>query len=610
MLIKCGSYSFDDTQLNYSHPEKECYAVVHGCEDNHVYVYGRAFKVITDALGVQKILEETKPYKKLSVRFSRMKARLSLYNATFEHQPGATNIADFLSRHAPKRPDLRNLNIEMEKHVNQIAIQQVPSVISVEQMLEAISKDDELTRVKKLIISKFKVKKELFAINNFRYILAELSIASNGLILRNDLLVIPKSLQQQVIDYAHEGHPGMVLVKRLLRSICWFPGMDKQIDNTIRSCIACQCNVDTTTTEPIIASTLPEDKMQVLALDFSSKTPTNDYLLVGVFEKARYPLYKLTKGMTTEDAKRVCVQIFKQYGTPKFIKTDNGPAFISHEWARFSREQKFVHQKITPLHPEANGMAERIMQPINKAIRAAMVDKSDWRVNLSRFIRNYRSTPHSSTGLSPSLLQHGIDNYPLLPKMFDKILTTEMQEQVRMNDYEAKRKMKLYADRYQHTKHRDFALNDPVLVKWLRTSKHQPLFDPHPYRITKINGSLLVATRLNHQITRNSKYFKIVSEECYDNAMKLVKTPAIKPKFSVGYNYDELIMDQFDSVIITPPPSVQPQLQPHVLVENVTAANVGTPVATTDRVRPRSRSSMDCDGVATRTRSRMASLMH
>jgi transposase InsO family protein len=63
--------------------------------------------------------------------------------------------------------------------------------------------------------------------------------------------------------------------------------------------------------------------------------------------------------------------IFATYGTPRRIETDNGPPFNSREFKEFGREEGFEHHNITPLHPRANGEAERFMQMLNKTERVA-----------------------------------------------------------------------------------------------------------------------------------------------------------------------------------------------------------------------------------------------
>ncbi|MFY8165101.1 MAG: reverse transcriptase/ribonuclease H family protein, partial [Sediminibacterium sp.] len=97
-LIRCDSHSFNEAEINYSHLEKEAFACVWACKTNHIYVYGRRFKCITDALSVKKIFEEDKTRKRTPIRFVRWKSDLSIYNVEFVHRSGSKNIADYLSR--------------------------------------------------------------------------------------------------------------------------------------------------------------------------------------------------------------------------------------------------------------------------------------------------------------------------------------------------------------------------------------------------------------------------------------------------------------------------------------------------------------------------------
>ena len=88
--------------------------------------------------------------------------------------------------------------------------------------------------------------------------------------------------------------------------------------------------------------------------------------------------------------------------------------------------------------------------------------------------------------------------------------------------------MKKYADLYQNVRHRDFNLNVPVLYLWNRKNKHQPIFDPHPYRVITKKGTMITAKSGDHQLTRNSKMFKIITKNCYQAAMKIVEKEKIK----------------------------------------------------------------------------------
>ena len=55
----------------------------------------------------------------------------------------------------------------------------------------------------------------------------ELSVSENGILLRGNRIVIPKTLRSQVVKLAHIGHQGVVKTKGLLRSKVWFPTIDR-----------------------------------------------------------------------------------------------------------------------------------------------------------------------------------------------------------------------------------------------------------------------------------------------------------------------------------------------------------------------------------------------
>ena len=65
----------------------------------------------------------------------------------------------------------------------------------------------------------------------------ELTVSASGnLILRGTRIVIPKSLQEHVVNLAHEGHQGQVKTKSLLREKVWFPNIDKSVETKVKSC--------------------------------------------------------------------------------------------------------------------------------------------------------------------------------------------------------------------------------------------------------------------------------------------------------------------------------------------------------------------------------------
>ena len=109
------------------------------------------------------------------------------------------------------------------------------------------------------------------------------------------------------------------------------------------------------------------------------------------------------KSVTSELVNRE-LEIFAVHGNPESLKTDNGSQFTSTEFASFLKENDIYHLTSTPFWPQANGEVERQNRSLLKAIKMAQVEKKDWKREMLKFLLAYRSTPHSTTGVTPAEL--------------------------------------------------------------------------------------------------------------------------------------------------------------------------------------------------------------
>ena len=62
----------------------------------------------------------------------------------------------------------------------------------------------------------------------------------NGLVLKGNRIVIPKSLQNEMKTLLHNGHFGIVKIKNRAREIMFWPGINNDIENIVRTCDVCQ----------------------------------------------------------------------------------------------------------------------------------------------------------------------------------------------------------------------------------------------------------------------------------------------------------------------------------------------------------------------------------
>ena len=78
------------------------------------------------------------------------------------------------------------------------------------------------------------------------------------------------------------------------------------------------------------------------------------------------------KDTTTTKTIDVLRNIFSSYGIPEQLVTDNGPQFISDDFAMFVRMNGIKHIRCAPYHPATNGLVERFVQSLKAALKASL----------------------------------------------------------------------------------------------------------------------------------------------------------------------------------------------------------------------------------------------
>ena len=68
------------------------------------------------------------------------------------------------------------------------------------------------------------------------------------------------------------------------------------------------------------------------------------------------------------------------------------------------RNSRITHNRITPLHPKANGIVESFMRNLNKILPIADMQKINWKSALYNDLLGYRVSPNMSTKVPPALL--------------------------------------------------------------------------------------------------------------------------------------------------------------------------------------------------------------
>ena len=175
---------------------------------------------------------------------------------------GNTNPSDFLSRHPCPETDNKH-ETSAENYVNFITTHAVPKAMTVKEIQDATKNDETLQHLAEIIrkqtwnsINDIQTSAEnLNELKLFAKVRDELTVDEQlGIILRGTRIIMPYSLRQRAIKLAHEGHQGLAKRKQLIREKLWFPRIDKNVEELIRSCIPCQANC--TASHPLRVMTL------------------------------------------------------------------------------------------------------------------------------------------------------------------------------------------------------------------------------------------------------------------------------------------------------------------------------------------------------------------
>ena len=104
--------------------------------------------------------------------------------------------------------------------------------MTMQEIIEATDKDKVLKGVRAAIrLNQWNYD----IVKPYKSVKDELTVTSNGVVLRDTHIVVRQSLQKRAIDIAYEAHIGITKTKALLREKIWFPRKYDQKLSTMSS---------------------------------------------------------------------------------------------------------------------------------------------------------------------------------------------------------------------------------------------------------------------------------------------------------------------------------------------------------------------------------------
>ena len=135
-------------------------------------------------------------------------------------------------------------------------------------------------------------------------------------------------------------------MKMLARSYIWWPNVDSEIEKMVKSCIPCQETKNAPAVAPLHPWLWPMRPWQRIHIDFAGPMNGHNFLIV-VDSHSKWPEVIEMKSTTAAATIRELRKLFATYGLPEHLVSDNGPQFMSTEFAQFIKANGIKHKMLT-----------------------------------------------------------------------------------------------------------------------------------------------------------------------------------------------------------------------------------------------------------------------
>lgn len=556
------SKKFTTTQMNWPATEQECYAIIYAIEKWHKYLDGRPFIIETD----HKPLLPFNLKQQLNAKCERWRLKLQQYQFTVRYIKGKHNtVADYLSRSpvanastdeddhiitnskstqtdypingrivAPvitrsqakrlvkDRSDCHSTSQTCDSQQQRNIDQPVEHSCTVppEKLSSTTNSQDNITilpftleQLKTLQHKDTEIRNIIQNIHNYPQYFIE-----NDMLMKNTsppVPIVPQGrIRSDIIKIYHDtpangAHFGRARTIQKIQQRYFWPNMQSDIRNHIKSCIPCLQNNCLRQKPPGALQPIkpPEGVWQLLTMDFHGPiTPItkrgNRYIISLTDVMSKFVITKAVRDATATTAARFLTEeVILKYGTPKCILTDNGTHFTAEMMNQLFKKLGVVHLYSTPYHPMTNGQIERYNSTMDSKIAAlSNYKRTDWDEQLPFVTFNYNTTIHSTTGFIPFEMMYGrspilpfdhqdsLVKLPGDPEFIPKLKTyvDTLTQDARKNILQQQQR---YKERYDRNRtNPKYKINDLVLIKSLNRHHKFDIKYEGPFQIKQQIG--------------------------------------------------------------------------------------------------------------------------
>ena len=230
--------------------------------------------------------------------------------------------------------------------------------------------------------------------------------------------------REAIVAHVHEGcgHYGVNRTLSLLLPYYWWRGMKKDVSAFVKGCQVCDISNTAFNVSAKVLSPLPIRGMFYrwgvdLAGPFNpTSTRGNKFVMIMVEHFSKLiVVVPLPDKQATTTASVFLEHVLSRFGCCAEVVTDQGTEFAA-EFEGLLRSQFIDHRTTSANHPQADGLAERAVQTIKRAIRKYVESTKKpeaWDACLPWIALGYNCSKQASSKFSPYFLMFA--RHPLIP---------------------------------------------------------------------------------------------------------------------------------------------------------------------------------------------------
>lgn len=402
--VQCASRTLNAAERNYSNIEREALSVVYGTEKFKHCLLGSVFTIHNDQKALANLFaHDSGVPSSCSSRIQRWSLKLSQYNYVFSYSKGKDNVtSDCLSR-----LPLPETVIECEPYELVCTLdaldENTQTTITCDDIKTQTDLDPDLRELKLFIKNGCPDRISNPNLSKMKSMIPQMTILK-GCIMYCNRVLVPKSLRRTVLQQFHEGHPGISGMKSLVRSLIWYPGLDKDVEDLVNSCMICQTVRAKPPQNKNIEWPVPPRSWSRIHVDHFFYDNKICFLAVDAFTKyIECEIVASTSVSETIDALRL---IFSRNGLCDLLVSDNASCFTADEFQSFLSNNGIQHITPPPYSPASNGQAERGVKVLKDMLKKCD-PKESLKTRLAKVLFQYRCVPHSVTQMAPCVSLNG-----------------------------------------------------------------------------------------------------------------------------------------------------------------------------------------------------------